>query len=152
MKRAGGPVIMVGKPDECWLFNGALIGGYGTITVKGQQLLVHRVVYEDLVGPIPDGMVIHHLCGNKACANFRHLCPLSPALHRQVHVAMKLMTSLHGQGWSATRIARRVRLLSRGEVAVLLKLMAAGRRAATAAPSPVARRSTRSNALVPAGP
>lgn len=48
-------------------------GGYGQIWVNGKFDLVHRVVYKMLVGPIPEGMEIDHLCRNKSCCNPHHL-------------------------------------------------------------------------------
>lgn len=52
--------------------------GYGTISRKGvKNLLAHRYVYEQLVGPIPDGLVIDHLCCNPACVNPSHLEPVT---------------------------------------------------------------------------
>jgi hypothetical protein len=34
---------------------------------------VHRIVYESREGPIPDGLVVLHLCGNRLCCNPDHL-------------------------------------------------------------------------------
>lgn len=47
--------------------------GYGQIGVRStdatyRMVGVHRVVYEALVGPIPDGMTIDHQCHNIAAA------------------------------------------------------------------------------------
>jgi len=70
------------KPyGRCWLFTGCLkkpsgydrIGGYGLASVDGRTRIVHRVVYEILVGPIPEGLQIDHLCHNRACYNPAHL-------------------------------------------------------------------------------
>jgi hypothetical protein len=36
----------------------------------------HRVVYEMLVGSIPTGLDLHHLCRNTWCVNPEHLEPL----------------------------------------------------------------------------
>ena len=47
--------------------------GYGRITTGGRVQFVHRVAYEAFVGPIPDGMVIDHICSNRACFNPDHL-------------------------------------------------------------------------------
>ncbi|MDQ1426633.1 MAG: hypothetical protein QOK39_109 [Acidimicrobiaceae bacterium] len=40
---------------------------------------VHRWSYEQLVGPIPDGLVLDHLCRVTACVNPAHLEPVTLA-------------------------------------------------------------------------
>ena len=72
----------VDKTGDCWLWQGA-IGkhGYGTFTVKrpdgGTRFWrAHRFAYELLVGPIPEGMFLDHLCRNTACVNPAHLEPV----------------------------------------------------------------------------
>lgn len=58
----------------CWEWDGRLnADGYGMI---GQQR-VHRVVYELLVGPIPEGLTIDHLCRVRHCAFPDHLEPVT---------------------------------------------------------------------------
>lgn len=48
--------------------------GYGRFWVAGtQKALAHRWAYEYHVGPIPDGLVIDHLCRHKLCVNPEHL-------------------------------------------------------------------------------
>lgn len=47
--------------------------GYGLISVNGKAQLAHRVAYEAEFGPIPDGMVIDHLCRVRNCVNPMHL-------------------------------------------------------------------------------
>jgi hypothetical protein len=67
-------------PDECWAWQGRLFpNGYGAVYVrKGEpQFLAHRVAYEASNGPIPDGLVIDHLCRNRACVNPSHLEPVT---------------------------------------------------------------------------
>lgn len=47
--------------------------GYGGVTYDGRRWLVHRLVWTLLVGPIPEGMTLDHLCRNHRCANPDHL-------------------------------------------------------------------------------
>ena len=51
--------------------------GYGRFNLGGKQQQAHRVVYEVLVGLIPEGLEIDHLCRNKACVNPDHLEPVT---------------------------------------------------------------------------
>lgn len=56
--------------DGCWIWQGATTNGYGRISDgMGKVGLTHRIAYEHLVGPIPDGLVIDHLCRNTRCCN-----------------------------------------------------------------------------------
>lgn len=58
------------QTGECWLFTGYRNPkGYG-MTGDGAA---HRVVYEALVGPIPEGHDVHHTCGQPSCVNPAHL-------------------------------------------------------------------------------
>lgn len=45
----------------------------------------HRVVYQLLVGPIPEGFVIHHRCGVRPCVNPAHLLAMSEENHHDHH-------------------------------------------------------------------
>lgn len=54
-----------------WILHRTL--GYGTGKVGGKAVRAHRLAYEQAYGPIPDGLVIDHLCRNKACCNPAHL-------------------------------------------------------------------------------
>lgn len=62
------------SPGECWEFSGARSkGGYGQLRVEGRTTYAHRVAYENLVGPIPEGAVVRHSCDNPPCVNPAHL-------------------------------------------------------------------------------
>ncbi len=83
-----GPTIMrfLDKVDKlsdefCWEWQGSTSRGYGQIRMScsGKTVPVHRFSYRVFVGPIPDGMVIDHICRNKLCANPRHLRICTPA-------------------------------------------------------------------------
>lgn len=59
----------------CWLFTGSLDNdGYGRFKHKASGSWgAHRAAYSILIGPIPPGLQIDHLCRNKACINPVHL-------------------------------------------------------------------------------
>lgn len=63
----------------CWLWTGATSNGYGHICLDYKRHLVHRVVYEMLVGPIPAGLTLDHLCRVRLCCNPDHLEPVTLA-------------------------------------------------------------------------
>ena len=58
----------------CWLWErGCTSAGYGVIRIDGQNHYAHRLIYQLLVGPIPDGKEIDHKCGLRGCINPAHL-------------------------------------------------------------------------------
>lgn len=64
------------KPCKVW--TGALTrNGYGQMRRDGRVQRVHRVAYEENVGPIPEGMDLDHLCRTRACWEFTHLEPVT---------------------------------------------------------------------------
>lgn len=48
-------------------------GGYVYITDNGRTKLLHRFIYEQLMGPIPEELVVRHTCDNAGCINIEHL-------------------------------------------------------------------------------
>ena len=63
---------------DCWTWTGAKKNlGYGNVRYLGRVLAAHRVAYELLIGPIPDGLVLDHLCRNPRCVNPAHLEPVT---------------------------------------------------------------------------
>lgn len=47
--------------------------GYARTWVGNKTTYVHRFMYENIIGPIDKGLVIDHICRNRACANPAHL-------------------------------------------------------------------------------
>lgn len=67
----------VNKTDTCWLWTGSVNArGYGRVRrgpAPGKVIPAHRYAYMAVVGPIPPGLVIDHLCRVKRCVNPTHL-------------------------------------------------------------------------------
>jgi len=58
----------------CWNWLGYINpDGYGWTKVKGRAMFAHRFHYEEVKGPVPEGLELDHLCRNGACVNPDHL-------------------------------------------------------------------------------
>lgn len=69
----------VEKTDSCWLWTAALSqDGYGLFR-DGRSQSAHRWLYKQLVGEIPDGLQLDHLCRVRNCVNPAHLEPVTLA-------------------------------------------------------------------------
>lgn len=67
-------------PDGCWLWRATLdTAGYGRFRAAEARSMVsaHRRAYMRLVGPIPEGLVLDHLCRVRNCVNPAHLEPVT---------------------------------------------------------------------------
>jgi hypothetical protein len=75
----------VDASGECWLFIGARDrNGYGKLSKgphRAGHIRAHRAAWETMVGPIPDGWEIDHLCRNPPCVNPDHLEPVPPRIN-----------------------------------------------------------------------
>lgn len=94
----------VEKTETCWNWTGHINGGgYGIFHRKRdgvrRRWRAHRLMYEHLVGPIPEGLVLDHLCRNTRCVNPEHLDPVTNV--ENVRRAMALITECpHGHPYS----------------------------------------------------
>ena len=65
-------------PEACWLWPGATNGkGYGMARAGARVVRVHRLIYEHLVGPVPEGLQLDHTCRQRGCCNPRHMEPVT---------------------------------------------------------------------------
>ena len=70
--------------SECILWTGRVGShGYGHVN---RERLAHRVAYELVNGPVTDGLIVHHDCGNKLCVNPKHLRAITHAEHNAWHL------------------------------------------------------------------
>lgn len=68
----------VEKTDSCWLWHGARMRtGHGRFYDGNARIAAHRFSYTEMVGPIPEGLVLDHLCMNPPCVNPVHLEPVT---------------------------------------------------------------------------
>lgn len=58
--------------DGCWLWP-AGSDRYGRIMRARSLVLAHRAVWEEFIGPIPNGLEMHHKCMVTMCVNPLHL-------------------------------------------------------------------------------
>lgn len=80
-------VDKTGTPEhpECWVWTAhRMPSGYGQMNIGGgRKVYAHRMAYELVVGPIPEGLVTDHLCRNRACVNPAHLEPVTQKVNHE---------------------------------------------------------------------
>lgn len=118
----------VDKTDTCWLWTGSkTTRGYGRVSWDRRTTGAHRVSYQALVGPIPEGLELDHLCRVKHCVNPDHLEPVTHSENvrrgvaarppsercRNGHLRTMENTEHNAAGWIQCRIC----LLERGKLA-----------------------------------
>lgn len=70
----------IAKPEiGCWEW--ASGSPYGQVQHLGKVMGAHRMSYWHFIGPIPDGLVIDHLCRNPRCVRPDHLDVVPPHIN-----------------------------------------------------------------------
>lgn len=68
----------VAHEGDCWVWVGSRdTNGYGKFYRDGRTLVAHRAIYEAMVGEVPVGLQLDHLCRNRPCLNPYHLEPVT---------------------------------------------------------------------------
>jgi hypothetical protein len=74
--------VTANEQTGCWEWTASLNrSGYGQFSVDRRPVGSHRVAYIALVGPIPEGKELDHLCRVRHCVNPAHLDPVTRAEH-----------------------------------------------------------------------
>jgi HNH endonuclease len=69
-----------GFVTPCWVVNTRKGNGrYALVRIDGRERYAHRAMYEQEVGPIPEGMELDHLCSVTRCICPEHLEPVTRA-------------------------------------------------------------------------
>ena len=62
------------RSTGCWKWTAAASEGYGRFWWAEKVARAHKVAWEALVGPVPEGRELDHIvCGNTLCVNPAHL-------------------------------------------------------------------------------
>lgn len=84
----------IGVEGDCWIWQGTVNPrwGYGQVQTRGVLHRAHKLAFELVNGPVPEGKELHHRCEMKLCINPAHLQPLTKQEHGKYS---KLATATH---------------------------------------------------------
>jgi hypothetical protein len=76
-KTVHSPCPIKGLCGSCLIWTGYTCKGYGKLTFRKKTQPVHRWAYELIIGKIPTGKTLDHLCRVRACWNPAHVEPVT---------------------------------------------------------------------------
>lgn len=97
----------VDRTDQCWTWNANHSpDGYGRFLGFEQYgtTLPHRIAWQDVHGPVPDGLELDHLCGRRDCVRPDQLEPVTHEENIRRAVARRT-TCRNGHDYAATRVS-----------------------------------------------
>lgn len=106
----------VNKTSGCWLWTaGTNTNGYGRFLLNGSKVGAHRFAYELSIGPIPDGLMLDHICSTPLCVRTDHLRPAT-AKQNSEHRKMRADNTTGSQGvvWKKNNRKWEVRVVHYG--------------------------------------
>lgn len=90
--------------DSCWLWTATRHRkGYGQFQFDGSMRQAHRWLWEQTVGPIPEGLELDHLCRVRHCVNPDHLEPVTHAENVARAASPSAALRRHWDNWRAER-------------------------------------------------
>jgi hypothetical protein len=67
-----------GYKTPCWIWQlGTKDSGYGVLTRGRKRMGAHKWYWQQVNGPVPDGLQLDHLCRIHPCVNPEHLEPVT---------------------------------------------------------------------------
>jgi hypothetical protein len=126
--------VDIGDWQDCWLWTAGAGGGYGKFTLGSRtdgtmrSERAHRVAYELLVGPVPEGLELDHVrdwgCTSTLCVNPLHLEPVTHVENvrrgdavthqsrkshcKHGHAFDEANTYRYGNNWRGCRLCRKM--------------------------------------------
>ncbi len=92
---------------DCWQWTAHKDkDGYARLQVKRRAERAYRWSYEYHIGPIPDGLVLDHLCRNRACVNPWHLEPVTNLINIQRGERPNREACIHGHPYDDSNTYR----------------------------------------------